>query len=206
MHLNNMIEALVVQFLQTEIQEVIAVVFAMASVILSSRNNVGLYPAGIISTSLFIWIMADAGLYAESWLNGYYLLMSIYGWWRWQKNREHKNAKAISRNSRKDWIITGLIVVAGGTMLYIILKQYTDSDVPFWDATIAATAWAGMWLLAKHKVENWLLLNISNFIAVPLQFHKGIPLTALLTIFLFIVAVFGYLRWSRQYRQQNLPI
>jgi nicotinamide mononucleotide transporter len=65
---------------------------------------------------------------------------------------------------------------------------------------VSATACAGMWLLAKHKIENWILLNISNAIAIPLLVYKGIPLTACLTLFLFIVACFGYFNWRKQYR------
>jgi nicotinamide mononucleotide transporter len=72
--------------------------------------------------------------------------------------------------------------------------------VPVWDAWVSATAWAGMWLLAKRKVENWILLNISNIFAIPLLFYKQLPLFAGLTIILFIVAVFGYFDWRRKYK------
>ncbi|RYD70890.1 MAG: nicotinamide riboside transporter PnuC, partial [Sphingobacteriales bacterium] len=84
-----------------------------------------------------------------------------------------------------------------------ILVKFTNSDVPILDAFIASTAWAGMWLLAKRKIENWIFLNISNIIAIPLKFHKNLPLMAMLTIFLFIVAIFGFLEWRKIYRQQN---
>ncbi len=193
------------QLKQTSLLEAIAVIFGMASVLLANRNHVALYPTGIISTALYIYIMAkpDVGLYAEAMLNVYYLVMSIYGWVLWNKKKGSENPAAISHNSKKDWLITGAIVVAGWAVLYTILSRFTDSDVPVWDALVSATAWAGMWLLAKHKVENWILLNISNLIAVPLQVHKGIPFTAILTVFLFIVAVSGYFRWKKMYQLQH---
>lgn len=202
--MDQLLEALVVQLLQTSIPEAVAVVFSIISVLLARINHAALYPTGIVGTALFTWVMADAGLYAESWLNGYYFLMSIYGWWLWGKKRGHRNAAAISKNNSRDWLVTGMIVVCGWALLFFTLRYLTDSDVPALDALVAATAWAGMWLLAKHKIENWILLNISNLIAIPLQFHKGIPLTAFLTAFLFVVAIFGYLRWSRLYKLSSL--
>ncbi len=191
-----------VQLMQTTITEVIAVLFGVASVILANRNNMLLYPTGIISTGLYLYIMSSVGLYAETLLNGYYLVMSIYGWMRWVKNKEDGNAAAISYCSGKDWIITASIVIIGFTILYLTLSTYTDSTVPLADALVSAFAWAGMWLLAKHKIENWILLNVSNFIAIPLLIYKGIPLTALLTVILFTVAMFGYFRWRKLYHLQ----
>jgi nicotinamide mononucleotide transporter len=100
-----------------------------------------------------------------------------------------------------------LIVVVGFVLLSFLLKQYTPSTVPYWDAWVSATAWAGMWLLAKRKIENWILLNVSNAFAIPLLLHKQLPLYAGLTLFLFIVAVFGYIKWNKilrtEFKSQN---
>ncbi|OSZ82097.1 hypothetical protein CAP35_02165 [Chitinophagaceae bacterium IBVUCB1] len=191
------------QLQATKPVEFVAVLFGMISVILANRNNVLLYPTGIISTVLYMWIMAKVGLYAESLLNLYYFIMSIYGWAIWSIRKENENPASISHNTFKDWMITVTICIIGAGVLYFVLSRYTDSTVPMLDAIVSATAWAGMWLLAKHKIENWLLLNISNAIAIPLYIYKGIPFTAFLTLFLFIVAIFGYFRWKKQYRMQH---
>jgi nicotinamide mononucleotide transporter len=189
------------QLQETQPLEAIAVLMGMISVVLANRNHVWLYPTGIISTALYIYIMSSVGLYAESLLNAYYLILSIYGWLLWNRHHENQNPRAISANTSKDWIISFSIVVIGWLILYFSLKTFTNSDVPALDAIVSATAWAGMWLLAKHKIENWILLNISNLIAMPLLIYKGLPLTAALTLFLFIVAIFGYMRWRKQYMQ-----
>lgn len=177
--------------------EIIAVTFSITEVLLSYRNSVLLYPAGIISCSLFIWMMAGAGLYAESILNGYYLIMSVYGWYMWMQRTKKSAQLPISAANRKDWIIVGGICIIAFGLLFFTLKTFTDSTVPYMDAFVSATAWAGMWLLARRKLENWILLNISNAVAIPLLFYKHMPLTAMLTAFLFTVAVFGYFRWKR---------
>lgn len=189
----------------TTLLEAIAVVFGMLSVVLANRNHVALYPTGIISTAIYMYLMGkpSVGLYAEAMLNFYYFIMSIYGWILWLRGHESENPRAITKNTRRDWLITVSIVGIGWLVLYLMLSRLTNSDVPVWDAIVSATACAGMWLLARHKLENWILLNISNIIAIPLQIHKGIPLTAFLTLFLFIVAIFGYLKWKKLYLAQH---
>lgn len=188
--------------------EAIAVMSGIISVLLANRNHVGLYPAGLVSTSIYIYILSrpSVGLYAEAFLNLYYFIMSVYGWLRWNARHESNNPTAISYCTPRDWGATIAIVVIGWLFLFYMLTKFTDSTVPMIDAIVSATAWAGMWLLAKHKIENWILLNISNAIAIPLFIYKHIPFTALLTLVLFIVAIFGYIRWRKLYRLQNQPV
>lgn len=173
-----------------------AVVFGVVQVLLAKRNHVLTYPAGIISIVISVYILVEVALFAEAALNLYYLVMSIYGWYLWTHD-SGKPERPVSFTTRREWIITAGITFGGWALLYAILRLWTPSDVPVWDAWVSATAWAGMWLLARRKVENWILLNISNFFAVPLQFYKHIPLFALLTVVLFIVACFGYFDWRK---------
>lgn len=180
-----------------------AIVFGVAEVLLARVNNILLYPAGILSTVFTIYILAIAGLYAESALNGYYFVMSVYGWWYWHKRKDEAPVP-ISRTSPREWMVTAAIVVGGFAILYGLLKRYTPSTVPGWDAWVSATAWAGTWLLAKRKVENWVLLNVSNVFAVPLLFYKQLPLFAVLTVILFVVACFGYFDWIKRYKAQTI--
>ncbi|HMO60452.1 MAG TPA: nicotinamide riboside transporter PnuC [Ferruginibacter sp.] len=174
----------------------LAVAFAVAEVLLAKANKIWLYPAGIIATILSVFILLQAGLYAESLLNGYYFIMSVYGWWYWTK-KKNKPVVKISFSNRSDWIVTLLIAIGSFAMLSFLLKQFTDSTVPYWDAWVSATAWAGMWLLSRRKIENWVWLNISNLFAIPLLIHKQMPLFAALTLFLFIVAVLGFIQWRK---------
>lgn len=176
--------------------------FGVAEVLFAKANKIWLYPAGIISVIISSYLFIISGLYAESVLNLYYLAMSIYGWWFWMYKR-NSIPLPISRATQKEWFITVAIIVAGFVILYLCLKHLTNSTVPLMDAWVSATAWAGMWLLAKRKIENWILLNISNAFAIPLLFYKELPLYALLTIFLFIVAVFGYFDWIKILKQTN---
>lgn len=182
--------------------EWMAVAFGVAEVLLARANKVALYPAGIAGTVLSIYLFIISGLYAESLLNFYYIIMSIYGWWYWIKKKDMLPVP-ITYANRKEWMTVLAIVVGGFIVLYLILKNFTPSTVPLCDAFVSATAWAGMWLLAKRKIENWLLLNISNAVAIPLLFYKHLPLYGALTIFLFIVAVQGYFEWKKIYKKEK---
>ena len=178
-----------------------AIVFGVAEVLLARVNNILLYPAGIISTALTIYILLVAGLYADSTLNAYYLVMSIYGWWYWKK-RKDEPPLPITWTRRREWLVVAAIVIGGFVLGYELLSRFTPSTVPVWDAWVSATAWAGTWLLARRKIENWILLNVSNIFAVPLLFYKQLPMFAALTVFLFIVAVFGYFDWRKIYKSE----
>jgi nicotinamide mononucleotide transporter len=178
-------------------------VLGVSEVFLARANSIYLYPTGIGATLLAIYSLFTAGLYAECLLHGYYLVMSVYGWWYWRTKKNRKPV-TISLSSSNDWLITLAIVLVGFGVLYFSLSSFTDSEVPVWDSWVSATGWAGMWLLARRKVENWILLNISNAFAIPLLFYKSLPLLALLTVVLFVVACFGYFDWLKIARR-NFP-
>lgn len=206
------------QLTQTSLLEWFGVGFAVIQVLLAKANRVLLYPFGIASVIITIYVLALAGLYAEVLLNVYYLVMSIYGWVHWMRGRAGASAVTdkdasdrtpsstlvvVAFANRREWLTTIAIVLLGTPLLYYALVDFTDSTVPLWDAWVTSTAWAGMWLLARRRIENWILLNISNAFAIPLLAHKGLQLYALLTVFLFIVAVLGYLDWQKIIRDRH---
>ena len=197
----NGLHLLAEQIKGTSLLEWFAVAFGVTEVLLARKNNVLLYPAGIIGILCSGFLLIDAKLYAETLLHAYYLIMSIYGWALW-KNRSSAGATKITRSTRQEQLITWGIALLGWGFLYLMLANFTDSDVPVVDAFVSSTAWAGMWLLAKRKVENWIWLNISNLVAIPLLFHKQLILMSLLTVFLFVVAIFGYLDWNKELKKK----
>lgn len=181
---------------QTTWQEWLGVCFSVVQVLLARKNNSNNYLFGIAGILLSLYVMFFAKLYAEFTLNLYYLVMSIYGWLYW-KFGKRKTETAISETTNQEKLITVGIVVGSFSIFWYFLTQFTDSDVPILDSLVSAFAWAGMWLMARRKIENWVLLNMSNMIAIPLLIHKGLYLYAILTAFLFIVAISGYIEWRK---------
>src|SRR5699024_1642394 len=176
--------------------------FGVAQVVLSRNNNINNYLFGIAGILIAIWVYYHSKLYADILLNLYYLAMSMYGWFYWKFGGKHKEAP-ITHSAKK-----GLLKASGIALLCFVLMAYwltahTDSDVPIWDALVAAFAWGGMWLLAKRKIENWVFLGLSNAVAIPLLIYKNLFIYAGLTMFLLIMSVSGFLKWRTIYKNER---
>ena len=192
------------QILQTNMIQWVILVAGVSEVLLARANHVGLYAAGLIASLLSIYSLYTAQLYAECILSMYYVVMSIYGWWFWGRKKDRLPV-AVTFTTRREWLTVAVITFGGWAFFYVLLtfvapfyfKFFVRSDVPAWDSWVSASAWAGTWLLARRKVENWLVLNVSNAFAIPLLIQKQLPLMAVLTLFLFIVACFGYFDWRK---------
>lgn len=180
----------------------IGTAFGIIQVLLARNNNINTYLFGIVSILISMWVRYWSRLYGDILLDMYYLGMSIYGWIYWKFGKEKKETP-ISYSSRQEHVKALCIVVLCFTLMSYWLSFHTNSDVPIWDAIVSAFAWAGMWLMAKRKMENWIYLNISNVIAIPLLIYKELYIYAGLTIFLFIVGVSGYLTWRKIYKNKE---
>lgn len=188
--------------LKTTWMEWLGVSFAIVQVLLAQKNNIHNYLFGIAGILLALYVKFNAKLYAEFTLDLYYLVMSIYGWIFWKFGKQQTETPITFATSSEKYKTAG-IVLGAFVIFYTFLTQFTDSDVPFWDSIVTAFAWAGMWLMAKRKIENWILLNISNIISIPLLIHKDLYLYAALSAFLFIVAIFGYINWNKIIKNQQ---
>ncbi|MEI9920950.1 MAG: nicotinamide riboside transporter PnuC [Bacteroidota bacterium] len=179
-----------------ELIQVAALVFGVAEVLLARANKVWLYPTGIISILLSMYSLVLAQLYADCLLHIYYLIMSIYGWFYWSSKKDEGGLR-VTFSTRSQWLIAIEISVTGSVLFYFLLVNFTPSTTPVWDAWVSATGCAGMWLLTQRKVENWILLNISNAFAIPLLIYKELYILSGLTAFLFVVACVGYFEWRK---------
>lgn len=192
----DLLKQVVSQFELTSFVEWFAFLFGVAQVVLALRNQVLNFYAGIISVSLYIYVFYYSGLYAESLLNSYYLIVSIAGIFLWQK-KEGTETLPISRANNKDWLQAMVLFIILFFCIFIILRNFTNSTVPLADALVSSSAWVGTWLMIHRKLENWVVLNVSNLIAIPLLIYKGLHLTAILTAIYVVIAIMGYYRWKK---------
>ncbi len=176
--------------------------FGVVQVLLSRKNNIHNYLFGIVSVIIGMWVLYQSKLYADILLHLYYLIMSIYGWMYWKFGNSQKETPITYSNFKEHFMAAGIVLACFSLMVYW-LTNHTNSDVVVWDAAVSAFAWAGMWLMARRKMENWIYLNISNVIAIPLLFYKGLHIYAALSIFLFFVGTSGYFKWKKIVRQKN---
>ncbi len=183
--------------------EYLAVFAGIASVLFSRKENILVYPTGIINTVLYTWFCFSWwGLYAEGSLNFYYTVMSLYGWYAWTRKKEGK-AMPITFNNRKDWIISISFFVLSWAVLYYVLSQYTNSDVPWADSFASAAAYTGMWQMTRKKVENWIWWIITNIVSIPLYFYKHAVFTSVQYVVFLILAVMGLITWIKKTKTAN---
>ena len=180
--------------------EYVAVIFGITSVLYSRKENILVYPTGIVNTVLYTWFCFSWwGLYAEGSLNFYYTIMSIYGWYIWTRKKEGK-VLPITFNDRTDWFISISFFIISWAVLYIVLKNYTDSTVPWGDSFASAAAYTGMWQMARKKIENWIWWIITNLASIPLYFYKGAVFTSFQYVVFLILAGLGLYTWIKKHK------
>lgn len=191
----------------TTMLEVVAVVMGLASVWFAKKENILVYPTGIISVLIYVYICFFAQLYADMGINFFYFVMSVYGWYMWTRKDQNKKNLAISVNSPiQQWMGLGITLVAYfailGSLFY--LKQddaaYIDSYTPYIDSFTTAIFLVGMWLMALKKVENWIYWIIGDVISIPLYLTKGLVFTSFQYTVFLILAVMGYLEWRKRFQ------
>ena len=199
-----LIEGFRVGLEQMTLLEAIAVVFGLASVWFARLNNILVYPTGIVSVVIDVYICAGAKLYADMGINAYYFVMSVYGWWFWSRKTDDTELVPITKNDRSENISSMVIGVVSFFSLWWVLSTFTDSDVPVWDSLTTAFFFVGMWLMAKKKLENWTAWIIADFISIPLYFYKGLILTSFQYLVFLILAILGYIAWNKNIRQRSI--
>lgn len=188
------------------ILETIAVLFGIFSVFYAKNNNILVYPTGIISTAIYIYLLFIWQLYGDLIINGYYFYMSIYGWYLWsRKDKRNNDLLKISAMTKRDKYISAGIFTSA-VLVVSVIYYYTGNFSYWWayvDTFITGLFFIGMWLMANRKIEYWLFLIAGDIIAIPLFFYKGYTLSSILYVFLTIVAIFGYREWRKILRKQE---
>ncbi len=197
----------IVEGLQAGIQEMtwleaIAVFFGLASVFYSMKENILVFPTGIVSTLIYVWICLQVKLYADMGINAYYFIMSIYGWYIWSRPKAGEVKVPVTWLDRKGIIASFSLFLGSYAVLYFVLATFTDSDVPYWDSFTTSSAFVGMWLMAKKKVENWIAWIVTDLVSVPLYMYKGLLLTSFQFLVFTILAILGLMAWIKSAKLQ----
>lgn len=183
---------------QTTFIEVIAVIFGLLSVWYSMRVNILVYPTGIVSVLIYVYICLIAGLYADMAINFIYFVMSVYGWYNWLRPAENKPQRPVRFATKKQNSIAAVIALISFFAINHILVHYTDSNVPAIDAFTTAIFIVGMWLMAEKKVENWIYWIIGDIVSIPLYFYKGLVMTSFQYTVFLVLAVLGFIAWKKE--------
>ena len=178
--------------------EIIAVTFGIASVWFAKKENILVFPTGIINTVIFVYLCYVFTLYGDLTINIYYTLMSIYGWYMWSKTIKGEEI-VISKSTFKDWktaILIFIITILFVVFVYLYFDRF-DRVTDYIDTITTGVFFAAMWLMANKKIEHWLLWIVADVISIPLYFVKGLGFTGLQFIIFLILAIQGYRQWKK---------
>jgi nicotinamide mononucleotide transporter len=188
---------------QTTLLEFVAVVAGIASVFFSRKENILVYPVGLVNTVIYIYLSVKGHLYGEASVNFYYTVMSIYGWIIWAKrDQQHEHVLHITNSSAKEWrnqlLFFASFYIALFSALTWLQQEFAPEAIPWADAFASATAYTGMWLMARKKVESWYWWIATNVASIPLYFVKGYVFTSVQYLVLLVLAVAGLVEWGRK--------
>ncbi|MCF6307166.1 MAG: nicotinamide riboside transporter PnuC [Flavobacteriaceae bacterium] len=210
--------------------ELIAAVFGIISVFYAKKENILVYPTGIISTGLYVYLLSQWALYGDLIINIYYTLMSLYGWYMWTRISSETNVGLkITRTNTSDklkafaiFVFTAIFVIVvyryyevmpdlsfSESIQYVFQKISSGSLVefrkatPYIDTFTTAAAFVAMWLMANKKIENWIFWIITNVVSIPLYFVKGYGMTGIQYTIFLVLAFLGYNEWKKSLNKKN---
>ncbi|MCG2418026.1 nicotinamide riboside transporter PnuC [Aequorivita sp. F47161] len=184
--------------------EIVAVFFGFLSVWYAKQDNILVYPTGIISTAIFVYILAIYALLGDMMINGYYFAMSVYGWYIWTRKVDETHYTPITKTTKKENKQSIYIFIATLIFVFVVYEFFDkwNSWTAYVDTFTTAIFFVGMWLMAKKKLENWVYWIIGDLISVPLYLYKGLVFTSFQYLLFTVIAIYGYRAWKKNL---NIP-
>jgi len=200
---------MVIDWIAENIIEIFGAVAGIAYVILEIKRNILLWPLGIITSAVYIYVFGHNGFYANMGLQVYYLVISVYGWYMWKQQPVADQAgekSDVRRIGRTTALWCAFATAVSWAVLWFLLDRATDSPVPLWDGLIASLSVVATWMLTRKYLEQWYVWIVANAIAVVVYLVMGMYPTAVLFLVYFGMAIIGVRAWSRQSAVGNPPV
>ena len=185
-------------------QELAANVMVTLSIVLAGRNSIHTWWTGIVGCALFAWVFGEARLYADVTLQGFFIVSSVVGWWRWHGNR-HAAPIPVTRASLNTVQIAAAIGALAALSYGALLHRFTDAYAPFLDSVVLTFSVIGQWLMMQRRVESWPFWLLVNIVAVPLYASRELYLTSALYAFYLVNALVSWRHWWRLAQAQAAP-
>ena len=181
------------------ILELIGILFGLLSVWYAKKNTVWVYPTGMISTAIFVYLLLKWALLGDMIINAYYFVMSVYGWYYWSKKEDEVIVHPITSTSKKEVKTAVLLFVASILFVFWVYQAFDKWKdwTAYVDTFTTAIFFVGMGLMARRKIEHWLFWIVGDIISIPLYFFKGLTLTSFQYIIFTLIAIYGYRSWKK---------
>ena len=188
--------------------EFFAAVLGVISVWFAKKNKILVYPTGIISTLIYVWILFKNQLLGDLIINTYFFLMSIYGWFFWSRKDEGNFQNNISRLNLNESIFGIIIFIFSFISVKFIynISNWQESYVSSIDTLTTAIFCSAMWFMARRKIEHWILWIIGDIVSVPLYIYKSLYFTSIQYLIFTIIALLGFFTWLKELNKKKLTV
>ncbi|MFL2637841.1 MAG: nicotinamide riboside transporter PnuC [Flavobacteriaceae bacterium] len=185
--------------------EFLAFIFGIISVIYAKRENILVYPTGIICTVITIYLLYRAQYFGDMMMNVYYSVMSIYGWWNWSRVKDNHHIVLISRTNKKEYLIASFFFLLTIGITFFVYKMNLDFlEIPnYIDIFTSGVFFTAMWLMANKKIESWIFWIVGDIITIPLYSYRGLGILSLQYLIFLILAIQGYYEWKKTLNKQS---
>jgi nicotinamide mononucleotide transporter len=184
--------------------EILAVVFGIVSVYLSTREHIWSWPTALVNVTLYFVVFFEVKLYADMGLQVVYFALSLYGWYQWLYGGEQRTELHVSRVTRSLAIRLALLGLTSAVVLGTILARFTDAALPYLDSLTTSTSLVAQWMMTRKILENWLLWIALDLVYVPVFISQKLYATAMLYFAFLILAVMGFIEWRRSVERRAL--
>lgn len=192
-----------------QIIEIVAVVFGVLSVWYAQKENILVFPFGIVNVLIYIYICVSTQLYANAGINAVYFLTNVYGWYNWSRTNDDQGTLQISRNTVRQnvvWFISAILLYGAITWILRIANQddpvYLNSILPWIDGMNASFFLCATILMTIKKIENWWFWIAGNVLSIPVYFSQGLYFTSLQYAIFLIIAIMGLREWNKRERER----
>ena len=188
--------------------EFLAFIFGIISVVYAKKENILVYPTGIICTVITIYLLYRAQYFGDMMMNVYYSAMSIYGWWNWSRVKDSYYIVLISKTNKKEYLIASFFFLLTIVITFSVYKMNLDSlEIPnYIDIFTSGIFFTAMWLMANKKIESWIFWIIGDIITIPLYGYRGLGILSLQYLIFLILAIQGYYEWKKTLNKQNQTV
>ena len=188
--------------------EFLAFIFGIISVVYAKKENILVYPTGIICTVITIYLLYRAQYFGDMMMNVYYSIMSIYGWWNWSRVKDNHYIVLISKTNKKEYLIASFFFLLTIVITFSVYKMNLDSlEIPnYIDIFTSGIFFTAMGLMANKKIESWIFWIIGDIITIPLYSYRGLGILSLQYLIFLILAIQGYYEWKKTLNKQNQTV
>lgn len=187
-----------IEWLAQHYVEILGVLLSIIYLVLSIRQNILLWPVGILSAVMYMIVFFESKFYADMGLNAYYFVISIYGWINWSgAAKQEKKELPVKSVGRTQGMVLLMVMVVIFFIIGYLLDHYTDSPIPWWDALTTSGSIVATWMLTRKILEHWILWVFVDLLSMGLYIYRGLYPTAFLFLVYTTMAVVGYVEWKR---------